>query len=106
MISADKWMMPFGKYKNRILGALPRSYLIWLKSLPDLKDPLRSKVEEVLDDKTRGQADPKDKTCVNCSIRAYTFVTKCKYCGGKLESTQPLIQEDSYGLEPEPESGQ
>lgn len=34
--------MPFGAYKKQRLVDLPQSYLEWLLSLPDLREPLRS----------------------------------------------------------------
>jgi hypothetical protein len=37
--------MPFGRYRGRPLRDLPDSYLDWLLSLADLREPLRARVE-------------------------------------------------------------
>jgi hypothetical protein len=37
--------MPFGKYKGVPLRHLPDDYLCWLRDLPDLRGPLRMRVE-------------------------------------------------------------
>ncbi len=37
--------MPFGRYRGVLLQDLPDSYLAWLRSLPDLRTPLRMLVE-------------------------------------------------------------
>jgi hypothetical protein len=36
--------MPFGKFEDRPLSELPSEYLVWLAKLPDIRDPLRSRV--------------------------------------------------------------
>ena len=37
--------IPFGAYKNRLLTELDDSYLLWLLTLPDLRDPLLEAIE-------------------------------------------------------------
>ena len=37
--------MPFGKFKGVFIHDLPFDYLVWLHSLDDLRDPLRSAIE-------------------------------------------------------------
>jgi hypothetical protein len=44
--------MPFGKHKGRPISTLPDSYLAWLTSLPDLREPLRSEVEREIEWRT------------------------------------------------------
>jgi uncharacterized protein (DUF3820 family) len=34
--------MPFGKYRGWLLSELPDGYLQWLRTLSDLREPLRS----------------------------------------------------------------
>ena len=41
--------MPFGKHKGKSLCEVPADYLLWLGSLPDLRDELREAVKEELD---------------------------------------------------------
>lgn len=36
--------MPFGKFKGVLLADLPDDYLAWLRSLGDLREPLKSAV--------------------------------------------------------------
>jgi hypothetical protein len=38
--------MPFGRYRGELLKNLPFTYLEWLMSLDDLRQPLRSHLEE------------------------------------------------------------
>jgi Putative quorum-sensing-regulated virulence factor len=37
--------MPFGKWRGVELEDLPDHYIHWLRSLPDLRDPLRTGIE-------------------------------------------------------------
>lgn len=37
--------MPFGKFKGVLVADLPDDYLMWLRSLGTLREPLRSAVE-------------------------------------------------------------
>jgi len=46
--------MPFGKYRGVNVEALPEPYLLWLLENIDLREPLRSAVEEAL----TGETDP------------------------------------------------
>jgi hypothetical protein len=41
--------MPFGQYKNTLLRELPDPYLLWVLTLPDLRDPLLEAVEHEVD---------------------------------------------------------
>lgn len=41
--------MPFGHYKGRPLADLPDTYVEWLASLPNLREPLRSRVRREYD---------------------------------------------------------
>lgn len=41
--------MPFGRYRNIEVSALPADYLRWLATL-DLREPLAAEVKRVLDD--------------------------------------------------------
>ena len=38
--------MPFGKHKGMPIEELPHAYLLWLRSRPDLWEPLRSAVDD------------------------------------------------------------
>jgi len=38
--------MPFGKHRGQSFSALDDSYLDWLRSLDDLREPLKSRVED------------------------------------------------------------
>lgn len=43
--------MPFGKYKGRPLSELPDPYVAWLIKKCDLKEPLKTWVEELICEK-------------------------------------------------------
>jgi putative quorum-sensing-regulated virulence factor len=38
--------MPFGKHRGWPLADLPDDYVRWLRTLPDLREPLRSHIDE------------------------------------------------------------
>lgn len=40
--------MPFGKYKGKTVSELPDSYIAWLMKKCELKEPLKTWVEEVI----------------------------------------------------------
>jgi hypothetical protein len=44
--TATNFRMPFGRHKGQPLSELGDSYIGWLRSLGDLREPLRSAVEE------------------------------------------------------------
>jgi len=43
-------LMPFGKHKGTLLGEVPRGYLQWLHKQDFLREPLKSRVRQVLFD--------------------------------------------------------
>ena len=49
--------MPFGKYKDWPVAALPKHYLWWLWCNMDLREPLRSEVRQVLKTGTDAMRD-------------------------------------------------
>jgi hypothetical protein len=50
--------MPFGKYKGVPLRRLPDAYLCWLRDLPDLREPLRLRVEREYQRRIRPRTRP------------------------------------------------
>jgi hypothetical protein len=51
--------MPFGKYKGRRLCEIDIDYLEWLATLPDLRDPLRSALEDILGQRAGRHSRPR-----------------------------------------------
>ena len=49
------YTMPFGKHKGRPIATLPDSYLEWLTSLPDLREPLASEVAREIEWRAGGR---------------------------------------------------
>lgn len=45
---SSKNIMPFGKYKGQQLADVPDSYMAWLLKQGTLKDPLKSKIEDLI----------------------------------------------------------
>jgi hypothetical protein len=56
--------MPFGKYRGVVVEALPEEYLTWLWENIDLREPLRTAVEEALDGHTEPPVRTKDVPAV------------------------------------------
>ena len=48
MTRVDDMCMPFGKYKDHEISAVPDDYLLWLIANIPLRDPLRSAVAEAV----------------------------------------------------------
>jgi hypothetical protein len=68
------WYMPFGKYRDRPLAEVPKSYLQWLVSTAtNLSPDLRAAIQDVLEPPVLRYPPPDPETVtliVNAGVRA------------------------------------
>ncbi len=49
--AADRMVLRFGEWKGHDTSEIPLGYLQWLRSLPDLREPLRTAVADELEER-------------------------------------------------------